>query len=422
VPSASTAPRLSRDTRIRAITAGLTAANVEPGALARRLSAFFQHAESSFTRAGYEVHTRRLTLPPAAALAGETRFSVWNRLQTVTRAAEAAGVRWTCQPFLADSSAHAAEWRLAAVETIRRFPRTFVNFIVADAGGIYRQALPEVAQAITDIAGLTATGFDNFRVGAGCNLNPNTPFFPFSFHEGADGFSLAVEIIETAIATLESAPEAPLEEKREAVVEALSAVTREIDAIGRGIEAATDFAYKGLDISLAPFPDKRRSLAVLFRLIGLEAPGHAGTMAVTSFFTNILKTVIKRTGARAAGFNGVMFSPLEDTGLAAAGNDRLLTLEKLLGWSTVCGCGIDMVPIAGDVMREEIAALMLDTAAVSTVLRKPLGIRVLPIPGAKVNELTSFNHDFLVNTRIYSLSGQTLPLAGGSGPFRYLAP
>lgn len=370
------------------------------------------------------MHTRRLTLRPAGLGPGDTRFSVCNRLQTITRAAEAAGARWTCQPFLAKSAAHAAEWRIAAVDTIRRFPQTFVNFVIADQSEIFHEALPEVAQAVLDIAQLSENGFDNFRVGAGCNLNPNTPFFPFSYHAGADGFSLAVEIIETALQALEAVPPiAGIDEQREALVEALSEVVREVDAIGQEIEARSDFEYKGLDISLAPFPDQRRSLAVLFKQVGLETPGHAGTVAVTSFFTNVLKTVIRQTRARATGFNGVMFSPLEDAGLAAAGNARLLSLDKLLGWSTVCGCGIDMVPIAGTVMREEIAALMLDTAATSLALKKPLGVRVLPIPGAEVNEMTDFNHDFLINTRILPLTGQHVPLAGGNGgAFRYLTP
>jgi uncharacterized protein (UPF0210 family) len=293
---------------------------------------------------------------------------------------------------------------------------------VAEEGRIYHDALSEVAQAVLDISRLSTNGFDNFRVGAGCNLNANTPFFPFSYHAGADGFSLAVEIIETVLQSLEALPcGAGLEVQRESVTRALEEIVRDVDAIGRDVEARTGFAYKGLDISLAPFPDKRRSIAVLFNHLGLEMPGHAGTVAVTSFFTNILKTVIRTTGVRAAGFNGVMFAPLEDVGLAAAGNSRLLSIDKLLQWSTVCGCGIDMVPVAGNVMREELAALMLDTAAVSSVLKKPLGVRVLPIPGAEVNEMTNFNHDFLVNTRVLPLHGETVPLGRtATGTFNYL--
>jgi hypothetical protein len=386
------------------------------------LSHLYETATTAFGEAGFEVQTRRLTLAPVRAQGKLTRFSVWNRLGTVTRAAEFAGVRWICLPFAAESAAHAEEWRVAAVEVVRRFPRTFVNFIAAESGCIHHAALGQIAQAVLDIARLSENGFDNFRVGAGCNLSPNTPFFPFSYHDGADGFSLAVEIIETVLQALEALPpHADTEQKRVAIVAALSEIVTAVDEVGRAVEAQTGFAYKGMDISLAPFPDKRRSIATVFNRLGLEMPGHAGTVAVTSFFTNILKSVLRLTGVRATGFNGVMFAPLEDTGLAAAGNARLVTPDKLLQWSTVCGCGIDMVPVAGNILREELAALMLDTAAVSSTLRKPLGVRVLPIPGADVNEMTDFNHDFLVNTRVMPLYGQSLPLgATTGGEFNYL--
>jgi uncharacterized protein (UPF0210 family) len=411
-----------RSTRVRALTVGIGPADSDPQTLGERLSSFYETASAAFGAAGYDVQTRRLTLRPVRTAEHRTRFAVVNQLGTLARVAESAGVRWTCLPFAMDSDAHAAEWHLAAVEVIRRFPRTFVNFVVAEDGRIYHGALPHVAQAILDISRLSSNGFDNFRVGAGCNLSPNTPFFPFSYHAGDDGFSLAVEIIETALQALEALPrDADLEDKRCALVAALEAAVTEIDGIARGIEAETGLAYKGLDISLAPFPDRRRSLAVLFGLVGLDQIGQAGTVAVTSFFTNVLKAVLRKTGARATGFNGVMFSPLEDVGLAHASNARQVSIDKLLGWSTVCGCGIDMVPIAGNVMREELAALILDTAALSTVLTKPLGVRVLPIPDAEMNELTNFNHDFLVNTRVLPLQGQALPLGGPAhGVFTYL--
>ncbi|MEO7412798.1 MAG: DUF711 family protein [Opitutaceae bacterium] len=417
-------PRPSRNARIRAITAGIDPAGSEPEQLGRRLSDLYETATRAFSAAGFEVQTRRLTLPPVRVSNRATRFSVWNQLATVTRAAESAKARWLCLPFVMDGAKHAEEWRLAAVEVVRRFPRTFVNFIIAENGEIYQSALPEVAQAVLDISQLSANGFDNFRVGAGCNLVANTPFFPFSYHAGEAGFSLAVEIIESVLQALEALPcAASLDDKRASIITTLEEIVREVDAIGCETERTTGFQYKGLDISIAPFPDQRRSIGVLFGHLGIETPGHTGTVAVTSFFTNILKTVIRITGVRATGFNGVMFAPLEDTGLAAAGRAKLLSIDKLLQWSTVCGCGIDMVPVPGSVMREELAALMLDTASISSVLKKPLGVRVLPIPGADVNELTNFNHDFLVNTRIFPVNGQNVPLGGSlSGNFNYLSP
>lgn len=407
-----------RSSRVRAFTVGVDAVGIDPGTLAEDLRRVFETGTATFERAGFEVHTRRLTLPPARPGEGQGRFAVANQLGTVTRAAEAAGVRWLCQPLVAETEAHATDARLAAVEIVRRFQSVFVDFIIAESGKIYCEALPQVAQAVLDIAHLSRNGFDNFRVGAGCNLGANTPFFPFSYHAGNAGFSVALEILETVLRTLEALPDdAGLEDRRSALVAALEADVRAVDEVGRAIEAETGFEYKGVDISLAPFPDARRSLAVLFARMGLAQIGDAGTVAVTSFFSNLLKAVMRKTAARAVGFNGVMFSLMEDVGLAASSNRRNVSIDKLLGWSTVCGCGIDMVPVAGSIMREELAALMLDTAALSTVLQKPLGVRVLPIPEVEVNEMTNFNHDFLVNTRVLPLSaqGQSLPLPGAAG-------
>jgi len=42
----------------------------------------------------------------------------------------------------------------------------------------------------------------------------------------------------------------------------LDEIVRTVDAIGRDVESRTGFQYKGLDISIAPFPDRRRSIAV----------------------------------------------------------------------------------------------------------------------------------------------------------------
>ena len=59
-----------------------------------------------------------------------------------------------------------------------------------------------------------------------------------------------------------------------------------------------------------------------------------------------------------------------------------------------------MVPLPGDIFEEEIASIMLDVAGISSVLGKPLGVRLLPILTKNEGEFTNFNHDFVYNTRI----------------------
>ena len=99
-----------------------------------------------------------------------------------------------------------------------------------------------------------------------------------------------------------------------------------------------------------------------------------------------------------------MFSVLEDPRLGAVSAEPgNMTIDSLLAYSTMCGCGIDMVPVPGNIAVAEIASLMLDVAAVALKLNKPLGIRLLPVPGRSAGEMTTFNHDFLHNTKVQNI-------------------
>ena len=98
------------------------------------------------------------------------------------------------------------------------------------------------------------------------------------------------------------------------------------------------------------------------------------------------------------------FLGLEDPVLAAANNRRRISIDVLLALCTVCACGLDMIPVPGVSFPEEISALMLDAAALSCALDKPLGARLLPIPDGRVNDFTKLNLDFLCDSRILGLS------------------
>jgi uncharacterized protein (UPF0210 family) len=116
-----------------------------------------------------------------------------------------------------------------------------------------------------------------------------------------------------------------------------------------------------------------------------------------------------------------MLSLLEDEYMGRRNNYNLYSIDSLVLYSTVCGCGVDMVPVPGDSFEEEIAAMILDVATASTVLNKPLGVRILPIPTKHENEFTAFNMEFLFNTRIKKM--RNLGFIGTSlrgAPFSFL--
>ena len=104
-----------------------------------------------------------------------------------------------------------------------------------------------------------------------------------------------------------------------------------------------------------------------------------------------------------------MFSPLEDDWLAKQSYANGLSPESLMLYSSVCGCGIDMLPLPGDIFVETISCLICDVISLSQKLNKPLGVRILPIPGKFSNEKTSFNHDFLSDMKILNIKNSILP-------------
>lgn len=392
--------------RIRSITAGLNPAGRDPSTLGRSLARLCTAGEAHFGRAGIEVQTRRLVLPKVQPTESVTRYSLGSRISSVSSIAEQAGIRWMCLPISCAPGWQENELVQATTELAARYKRLFLHFILADDQIVYDGALRAYARAVLAISRLSPNGFDNFRVGAGCNIRPNTPFFPFSFHEGQDGFSIAAELIEQVCDVVDEALGAPIEVLRDRLVDTLAATISSIGNTALELEAETGWEFKGVDVSLAPYPDERRSVGGLVERLGLAHTGQSGTVAATALLTNALKTAVARSGVRSTGFNGVMYAPLEDLTLAASNNYRHLSVSKLMLFSSVCGCGVDMVPLAGDVFPEEIASLALDVATLSSVLKKPLGVRLLPIPLKAENEMTDFNHDFLVNTRVMRSGGQ----------------
>ena len=76
---------------------------------------------------------------------------------------------------------------------------------------------------------------------------------------------------------------------------------------------------------------------------------------------------------------------------AAAGG---LALSDLLLYASVCGVGLDTVPLPGDVSEATLAGILLDTAALSARLRKPLVARLMPLPGLRAGDATAFSFEY----------------------------
>jgi uncharacterized protein (UPF0210 family) len=72
-----------------------------------------------------------------------------------------------------------------------------------------------------------------------------------------------------------------------------------------------------------------------------------------------------------------------------------------------------MIPVAGDVSQNTISSIILDVYTASFLMKKPLGVRILPIPNSRIGDRTKFKHLFFTNTIIRDISSgittQNLP-------------
>lgn len=407
---------------IRSLTIGLPIDALSTAEVEAQVRSLVAAARRALDDVGLPVRTLRFTLPPVGP-EGEAEGALLPRMRWVDGLAQSTGVRWFCLPIDLASAGPRRERLAAALDGVTRFDRMFVNLIAAADRRIAVGAIEDVAQFMLAVSRKTNNGFDNFRVGASFNCPANAPFFPFSRHDGRDvAFSFAVETTRLAGEAIENIDRRDIACVRDSISDALVPLLSRVDAAGAALADATGARYAGLDGSFAPMPVDGISVAALVEsIIGASIGSHASIFA-TSFLTDALRTAIARSGARTIGFNGVMYSILEDRKLASASSQRAVNLDALLALSTVCACGLDMIPVPGSSFPEEIAALALDVAALSSALDKPLGIRVLPIPNAHANDYTRLNLDFLCDSRVLGLTANERSVASSASVVEFVTP
>ena len=323
-------------------------------------------------------------------------------LKILSSFATSIDVRWFNLAFDLTNMSQKDQKRITKLSyyIIKKFENAFINFIIAKDNEINVSASLITAKLIVDVSQLSSNGFDNFRVGVSLNPKKYTPFFPFSYSNKENSFSIAMEITEEFLNIVEK--ESTLENIKKSVYKNIGEYLSKINTLGLDCNN-NEMEYNGMDISLAPFPDKNISVVEILHKLGLDEIGASGTYFYTSILTDIIKSTLNIHNIKSVGFNGVMYSLLEDHLLCNANNRKMLSINQFIAYSTMCGCGLDMVPVPGNILIEELSSIILDTAAVAVKLDKPLGVRVLPIPNKENNEFTEFDMDFLTNTRIVNL-------------------
>jgi len=363
------------------------------------MGSFISIARQAFEAAGYQVQTTRLATVPLIQLLSRPEIDEAVQLarKLESQALELGFQYLSLGPALPERP-ESFDLVLPVLAATRD---TFLAGTVANRDGISLAAVRRCAQIIQQAAAITPDGFTNLRFAALANVPAGTPFFPAAYHSGGTPvFSLATEAADLAVEALGNAVD--LQDARRRLVEQVEEHARELSRVADGLQAEGQVQFGGLDFTLAPFPEELASFGTAMERLGILAVGLHGSLAAATFLVEALD----RAEFRRTGFNGLMLPVLEDFTLARRAADGFLGVKDLLLYSTVCGTGLDTVPLPGDVTPDQLYALLLDVAFLSQRLAKPLTARLMPIPDKKAGDATGFVFPFFANSRVLGIDAQ----------------
>lgn len=396
--------------RIRSVTLGTDVGYPLGGHHFELFEAFQRRARTQFEAAGLEVQTVRVaTQPFPSVLRGEGPGAAPAFAQALEAACQEHGIDYcSIGPVMAADSESDLSYIAAIPEVIRGTEVAFASVLVAAQGsGINLEAIRESARVVVEIAQSTADGFGNLRLAVLANCGPGSPFFPVSYHgSGETRFSIATEAADLAVEAFSGS--GSLQEAATKLRHAIEKTAQTIERVSRDLAKMFGFRFGGIDFSLAPFPETERSIGHAIERLGVDAFGGNATLFAVAF----IKQAIETAAFERCGFSGVMLPVLEDQTLSERSVEKLFTLDSLLLYSTVCGTGLDTIPLPGDVGIEDLSAILLDVATLSLVVDKPLTARLMPIPGRKAGEMTEFDFEYFANGRVLRTQGR-----GGPGIF-----
>jgi len=217
----------------------------------------------------------------------------------------------------------------------------FSSAVVSDRSRLYPAAVRASAQVIRDLTTLQPDGFANLRFAALANVPPGTPLESFTNANDLD----------TA---------------RQCLLTRLEATATQLSGIFSNLTNSNSVEFLGFDFSPAPFPQDWCSLGRAVETVGLEHIGGIGSLGAVA----IIADTLDRGNWPRAGFNGMMLPVLEDSVLARRAQQGSLTIQDLLLYSTVCGTGLDTIPLPGNTPVEDLEAVIMDIAALSVRLGK----------------------------------------------------
>jgi uncharacterized protein (UPF0210 family) len=363
--------------------------------------AFLSKAKSAYEAAGYEVQTVRLATVPFPQLLGEENIT--SLPEFTGRIADVAQQLGIAYISLGPALPEMPRSYDVIPEAIFVSKNVFFGGMMADRSrGIDLAAIRACAEVIVKCSTLEQNGFANLQFAALANVKSGAPFFPAAYHDSDEPmFAIATESADLAVQAFENANS--LEEARNVLIAEITKHGQTIAKVANSL-LSTSLRFGGIDFSLAPFPDDEHSLGNAVEKIGVPKIGLHGSLAAAA----ILTEAVDRADFPHTGFSGFMQPVLEDSVLAKRAAEGTLTIKDALLYSTVCGTGLDTVPLAGSTTAEQITPLLLDLCALALRLDKPLTARLMPIPGKTAGDTTNFDFGFFANSKVMKLESEKL--------------
>lgn len=379
--------------RVRTITAGVDLDDINDRAKIETAIGFLNSARSRFEDAGYEVQTVRISTPPLHQFLPSWHESAGeNAVVALDRFCADNGVLLSVGPIITDDQYNAgfAPWAARMVQAAGN--TNFTVFVASQKHGIHRQTIRTAAEAIASLAKAKPGGEGNFQFAATASCPPGTPFFPAAYHQGDAAFSIGLELPPLLQTVFDGAQ--GWQDAKDKLTRRMNFALGEVEKLALGISKDTSRKYLGIDTSPAPGPDASIGQAIETLM---KAPfGSPSTLAACAAITDVLKGLSVKT----CGYSGLMLPVLEDRVLADRANEGRYGVSELLLYSSVCGTGLDVVPLPGDIPTSTLAAIIGDVAALSHKYDKPLSARLFPVPGKQAGDEVQFESPFLMNARV----------------------
>src|SRR3569833_2735460 len=352
--------------------------------------------QKEFESDGFQVESIRITTQPIGELiAGLSEDDAVALLKKIDELSAKENFQPNVGPGMMRDSDDQAPMRVLE-RVLSTLPNIEASAIIADDSGIHWKTIHRTAEMVKFVAEHSVRAQGTFNFAAPAMLKPLGPFYPGAYHTGAGKqFAIGFEGA-GVVAEVFARDKGDVDVATTDLAEALTKHAQVADGIGKKVAAQTGWEFVGVDPTPAPLGDV--SIATAIENFTGAKFGSSGTLTAARIITAAVKSVpVKQTG-----YSGLMVPVMEDKQMAQRWSENTINVDSLLAYSSVCGTGLDTIPLPGDISGEQMVRIYGDVASLAVKWNKPLSARLQPVPGKKAGDMTEYQDPFLFNTVIHA--------------------